>query len=152
MLLRFRPDVIALKPQIVVILAGTNDLAGNTGPESLDVIEGNLMSMVELGNANHIRVVLSSILPVTDMYKPITSKRRPADIVALNRWMESYCGSGACTYLDFYSSMIDAHGSLRSELTGDGLHPNAAGYLVMEPLAENSIRRALGFNSHSGAN
>ena len=150
-LLRFRPDVVALKPQVVVILAGINDLAGNTGPESLEDIEGNLMSMIDLGNANHIRVILSSLLPVTDVYKPMTQKHRPADIQALNQWMQRYCGTGTCTYLNYYDSLLDGRGSLRSNLTEDGLHPNVAGYAVMEPLAESAIRRALAPRGSPGA-
>jgi lysophospholipase L1-like esterase len=143
MLLRFRSDVIALRPQAVVILAGTNDLAGNTGPETIEFIEGNLMSMVELGNANHLRVVLSSVLPVTDAYQPRTNKRRPADIRALNQWMKTYCARGICTYADYFDSMTDERGLLRSDLTNDGLHPNVAGYDIMEPIVENAIKQAL---------
>ena len=97
MLIRFRPDVIDLKPKVVVILAGTNDIAGNTGPETLADIEGNVTSMVELAEANHIRVVLSSVMPVCDYIKPQTERRPPDKIIALNNWIQSYCereGSG----------------------------------------------------------
>lgn len=142
-LLRVRTDGITLAPQVIVILAGTNDLAGNTGPESLEYIEGNLASMVEIARANKIAVVLSSILPVNDVYKLRTSTRKPGDILELNRWMRQYCAAGACIYLDYFSHMIDGPGSLRRELSDDGLHPNAAGYEIMEPLAEAAVSRAL---------
>jgi lysophospholipase L1-like esterase len=143
LLLRFRPDVIALDPRVVVILAGTNDVAGNTGPENLAYIEGNLRSMVELGNANHIRAVLSSVLPVNDMYGPKTIRRNPMTIRQLNLWMQSYCSTGICVYLDYSSSMSDDDGLFRRSLTGDGLHPNSKGYDVMESLVTGAIGRAL---------
>jgi lysophospholipase L1-like esterase len=143
-LLRFQPDVVALKPQAVVILAGTNDLAGNTGPESLEYIEGNLAAMGQLGNANHIQVVLSSILPITDHYKPQSRRHPPADIRALNQWMQNFCRASGCIFLDYAASLSDAQGSLRPELTADGLHPNARGYLIMEGL----VMKALGLASN----
>ncbi len=142
-LLRLRPDAIALSPKVVVILAGTNDLAGNTGPESAEYVEGNLASMVEIAKANHVAVILSSVLPVNDNYKPRTVTRKIADIMTLNRWMSHYCASGACVYLDYFSHMSDDHGYLRKELTNDGIHPNDAGYAIMEPLARDAIQRAL---------
>jgi lysophospholipase L1-like esterase len=142
-LLRLRPDAVALAPKVVVILAGTNDLAGNTGPEGLDYIEGNLASMVEIARANKIAVVLSSVLPVNDVYTPRTSARRPEDIYRLNQWMSQYCAAGSCIYLDYFNRMIDGHGYLRAGLTDDGLHPNAAGYEIMEPLVENAIEQSL---------
>lgn len=143
MLIRFRPDVIALKPKVVVILAGTNDIAGNTGPESLEEIEGNLESMAQLAQANGIRVVLSSVMPVCDYIKPQTERRPPAQIVALNNWIKDYCARAGFTYLDYYSAMLDDHDMLKKDLTFDGLHPNAAGYDVMGPLAEKAIETAL---------
>src|SRR6266567_204586 len=142
-LLRLRPDGIALAPKAIVILAGTNDLAGNTGLESHAYIKGNLASMVEIARADKIAVVLSSVLPVNDVYKPRTATRKPGDMLELNRWMRQYCATGACVYLDYFSHMIDGPGNLRSELSDDGLHPNAAGYAMMEPLAEAAIDRAL---------
>lgn len=142
-LLRLRPDVIALAPKVVVILAGTNDLAGNTGPETMEYIEGNLASMVEIAKANHIAVVLSSVLPVNDVYKPRTQSRRPEEIVKLNQWIRQYCAAGSCIYLDYFNRMIDGRGYLRAELTDDGLHPNATGYEIMEPLVANAIQQAL---------
>jgi len=143
MLIRFRPDVIALKPKAVVILAGTNDIAGNTGPMTLEAVEDNLTSMAELARANNIRVVLASLLPVCDYIKPQTERRAPAKIIALNAWMKDYASKNGLVYLDYYAAMIDDAQMFRKELTYDGLHPNAAGYDVMAPLAEKAIAAAL---------
>jgi lysophospholipase L1-like esterase len=143
MLIRFRPDVIALKPKVVVILAGTNDLAGNTGPETLEDIEGNLVSMAELAKVNNIRVVFSSVTPVCDYIKPQTAQRPPAQIIALNDWMKDYAEKNGAVYLDYYSAMLDEHQMLKQALTFDGLHPNAAGYDVMGPLASAAIAQVL---------
>ena len=143
MLVRFRQDVVALQPKVVVILAGTNDIAGNTGPSTLEMIEDNLASMAEVATANGIRVVLSSVLPVFDY--PWKPGLEPAQkIVALNAWMKSYCASHKCVYLDYHSAMADARQGMRAELSGDGVHPNEAGYRVMAPLAEAAISQALG--------
>ena len=144
MLIRFRPDVIALQPKTVVILAGTNDIAGNTGPETLDQIEGNLESMAQLAKANGIKVVLASVMPVCDYIKPQTARRPPEKIVALNAWIKDYCARNGCVYLDYYSAMLDSKAMLKQSLTYDGLHPNKAGYQVMAPLAQKAIERALG--------
>jgi len=149
MLVRFRADVIALHPKVVVILAGTNDLAGNTGPSTMGAIEDNLTSMAELARANSIKVVLASILPVSDYEqrdgKQIvrTTQRPPEKIKELNAWMRSYASQNKLTYLDYYSAMIDDKGFLKDELSEDGLHPNAKGYTIMAPLAELAIGRAL---------
>ena len=149
MLVRFRADVIALRPNVVVILAGTNDLAGNTGPTTLAAIEDNLASMAELAAANHIRVVFASITPVSDYDtrdgKAIvrTSQRPPEKIKALNDWIKSYAGKNKLIFLDYYSAMIDDKGFLRDELSNDGLHPNEKGYAIMAPLAEKAIAAAL---------
>ena len=143
MLLRFRPDVLNLQPKVVLILAGTNDIGGNLGPTTDDVIEGNLMSMVELSRANHIRVVLASLLPVCDSLQPQSAKRSPARIVAINSWMKTYAAEHDVIYLDYYSHMLDDKGMLRSDLTTDCLHPNSAGYDIMAPLAEDAIKKAL---------
>jgi len=143
MLIRFRPDVIALRPKAVVILAGTNDIAGNTGPSTLEAIEDNLASMSELARANAIRVVLASLLPVCDYIRPQTSRRPPEKILALNAWMKDYAARNGFIYLDYYSAMLDDHKMLKQELTADGLHPNEAGYEIMAPLAEKAIVAAL---------
>ncbi len=150
MLIRFRPDVIDLAPTVVVILTGTNDLAGNTGPTTLEAIEDNLKSMAELAQRHHIRLVFSSVLPVSDYEKTadgqprIQTVRRPPDqIKALNDWLKKYAAENRFTYLDYYSAMIDEKGFLKDELSNDGLHPNEKGYAVMAPLAEKAIAAAL---------
>jgi lysophospholipase L1-like esterase len=142
MLVRFRQDVVALKPAVVVILAGTNDIAGNTGPSTLEMIEDNLMSMTELAHASGIRVVLSSVLPVYD-YSWRPGLQPAPKIVALNAWMKSYAARVGAVYLDYHSAMADERQGLRSELTRDGVHPTEAGYRVMAPLAEKAIVEAL---------
>ena len=149
MLIRFRPDVIAHKPKVVVILAGTNDLAGNTGPTTIEAIADNLHSMADLARANGIRVVLASVLPVSDYElrdgNPIiqTGRRAPEKILALNKWMQEFAKSRGHVYLDYFSAMADARGFLKDELSDDGLHPNAQGYAVMAPLAEAAIAASL---------
>jgi lysophospholipase L1-like esterase len=141
MLVRFRQDVIALKPQVVVILAGTNDIAQNTGPETLEQIEDNFASMAELARANNIRVVLSSITPVYDY--PWRAGMQPVQkIAALNGWLRSYAAAHGEVYLDYYSAMQDERHGLPVALSPDGVHPNAAGYAVMAPLAEKAIGEA----------
>ena len=149
MLIRFRPDVVALHPKVVVILAGTNDIAGNTGPMTLETVEDNLISMAELAKANSIKVVFASLLPISDYNqrdgKPIvrSTQRPPEKIKALNEWMKSYASNNKLAYLDYYSALVDDKGFLREELSEDGLHPNAKGYAIMAPLAEAAITRAL---------
>ncbi|HET8549235.1 MAG TPA: SGNH/GDSL hydrolase family protein [Bryobacteraceae bacterium] len=144
MLIRFRPDVIALRPEVVVILAGTNDIAGNTGPTTLEAIEDNLMSMAELAKANGIRLVLASVLPVCDSVRPQTARRPPEKIRALNTWIRDYAARTGAVYLDYYSAMIGPDGLLKTELTYDCLHPNDAGYAVMAPLADKAVAQPLG--------
>lgn len=143
MLIRFQPDVIALKPKVVVILAGTNDIAGNTGPMTLEMIEANFVSMAELAKANHIKVVLSSVMPVCDYHRPQTERRPPAQIIALNEWIKDYVAKNKLVYLDYYNAMLDDQKMFRKEITDDGLHPNEAGYAIMEPLAVKAIAAAL---------
>ena len=148
MLIRFRQDVIALKPKAVVILAGTNDIAGNTGPMTNEEIQANLASMADLGKAHGIRVVLASILPVSAYHTsptgiPQTTSRPMARILALNEWIKQYAASERHVYLDYFSAMVDSTGLLREELSADDLHPNAKGYAVMGPLAEAAIKQAL---------
>jgi len=149
MLLRFRPDVIALQPKVVVILAGTNDIAGNTGPMTLEEIESNMASMSELAHTYDIRVVLASVLPVYDgghngEGKPVvmTDRRPPEKILALNEWIKKYSAENKLVYLDYFSAMVDEKGFLKRDLSEDGLHPNKAGYAVMAPLAEKAIQSA----------
>ncbi|MGI8990350.1 MAG: SGNH/GDSL hydrolase family protein [Bryobacteraceae bacterium] len=143
MLIRFRPDAIALMPKVVVILAGTNDIAGNTGPTTLEAIEDNLMSMSDLAKENGIRVVLASVMPVCDYIKPQTGRRPPEKIVALNNWIKDYAAKNGYVYLDYYSAMLDDKNMLKREITDDGLHPNDAGYEVIAPLAEKAIQTSL---------
>jgi lysophospholipase L1-like esterase len=142
MLVRFRQDVVALKPKVVVILAGTNDIAGNTGPSTLEMIEDNFTSMVQIAKANNIRVVLSSVLPAYDY--PWKPGLEPAPkIIALNAWLKRYAGESGETYLDYHAAMADARGGLPTSLSRDGVHPNVAGYQMMAPLAEEAIAKAL---------
>ncbi len=142
LLVRFRQDVVALQPAVVVILAGTNDIAGNTGPSTVEMIEDNLASMAEVAKANGIRVVLSSVLPVYDY--PWRPGLEPAGkIVRLNAWMKSYAGTHGAVYCDYHSAMADARQGMRSDLASDGVHPNEKGYAVMAPLVERAIANAL---------
>jgi acyl-CoA thioesterase I len=142
MLVRFRQDVIALEPAVVVILAGTNDIAGNTGPSTLEMIEDNIASMTNLARANGIRVVLTSVLPVRDY--PWKPGLEPAPkIIALNSWIRAYAAGHDAIYADFHGPMADAQGGMRNGLSSDGVHPNEAGYRIMAPLVEQAIDQAL---------
>jgi len=142
MLVRFRQDVVDLRPSAVVILAGTNDIAGNTGPASLEMIEDNLTSMVELARASSIGVVLCSVLPAYDY--PWRPGLQPASkIVTLNAWMRRYAATRGIVYVDYWSAMVDDRQGLQSGLTVDGVHPNEAGYEVMARLVEPGIEAAL---------
>jgi lysophospholipase L1-like esterase len=149
MLIRFRRDVIELKPKVVVILAGTNDIAGNTGPTTLEAIQDNLKSMAELAAANRIRVVLASVMPVSDYEirdgkQLVQTVRRPPDkILALNKWIQEFARANHHVYLDYFSATVDEKGFLKDELSNDGLHPNVQGYAVMAPLAEAAITASL---------
>jgi lysophospholipase L1-like esterase len=153
MLVRMYPDVIALKPAVVMIFAGTNDIAGNNGPQTFTMIQQNLMAMVELAKLHGIRVVLCSVMPITDAKTApldrggasiIQSRTRPpADILKLNAWIKSYAQSVGAGFADYYTATVGADGFLRAEHTNDGLHPNAAGYELMVPVAAAAIATAL---------
>jgi lysophospholipase L1-like esterase len=146
MLIRFRPDVVNLKPKVVVILAGTNDIAGNTGPMTVEQIEDNYASMAEIAKANNIRVVFASIVPInnyTERAVPFFLNRSPEKILALNKWVKAYCEANGHVYLDYFTPMKDEKGLLRKDLAEDGLHPNKAGYKIMAPLAEAAIQKAM---------
>ncbi len=142
MLVRFRQDVIELHPKLVVILAGTNDIAGNTGPMRLEDIEANFASMAELARAHDVKVIYSSVLPVhnyTEKAKDFFAQRSPEKILELNRWLKNYCETNHLMYLDYFSAMVDDKGLMKKELADDGLHPNAAGFKIMAPMAEAAI-------------
>lgn len=142
MLVRFRPDVIALKPAVVLILTGINDIAGNTGPSTLEMIEDNITSMAELAKANGIQLVLCSVLPAYDF--PWNPGVFPTEkIILLNKWIREYAATNGFAYLDYHSSMVDERKGLKAEFSEDGVHPNEKGYEVMEQLAEIEIAKAL---------
>jgi lysophospholipase L1-like esterase len=142
MLVRFRQDVIDLKPNVVVILAGINDIAGNTGPTTLEQIMGNIASMAEVAKANNIKVVLSSLLPAFDF--PWRRGLQPAEkVVALNAMIKKYAAEKGHVYLDYWTAMADSKKGLKVELAYDGVHPTVEGYRVMEPLVEKAIAEAL---------
>jgi lysophospholipase L1-like esterase len=143
MLVRFRQDVIDLHPAAVVILAGTNDIAGNTGPMTPEMTEDNFRSMVELAKANGIRVILASITPAAD-YPWRPGLGPVAKINALNVWLQGYCADHSLVYLDYYTAMADANGAMKPGLSFEGVHPNANGYAVMTPLAQAAIDKVLG--------
>lgn len=150
MLLRFRADVLALKPSVVVILAGTNDIAGNTGPMTLEAIEDNFTTMAELAAAHGVKMVFASILPVNDVGRgadgnPVnrTKQRPPEKINALNAWLIEYAKKAGHVYLDYATPLTDPQGFLKADLADDGLNPNVKGYAVMAPLAEKAIQQAL---------
>jgi len=144
MLLRFRRDVINLRPAVLVVLAGTNDVAGVTGATSNEDIEANYASMAEMASLQHIRVIFSSLLPVNNYGKDAKESfaLRPHErILALNSWLKDYCARSGLEYLDYFSVLVDDKGMLKHDLSDDGLHPNASGYKLMAPLAEKAIAR-----------
>ncbi len=150
MLVRFRQDVADLQPKVVVILAGTNDIAGNTGPMRIEDIEANYASMAEIAAANKIRVIYASLLPVhnyTPESQEMFAEREPAKIRQLNGWLRSYCSANGLKYLDYFTAMVDDKGLLKRDLAVDGLHPNSVGYKLMAPLAEAAIKASLARNS-----
>jgi acyl-CoA thioesterase I len=142
MLVRFRQDVVLLKPKVVVLLAGTNDIAENTGKETLEEIGNNIASMSEIARANGIRVVLCSVLPASDFSWHKGLEPAPK-IKTLNAWMKEYAAKNGFVYVDYYSPMANSEGGLKAELSPDGVHPNKAGYDIMAPLAESGIAEAL---------
>lgn len=142
MLLRFRQDVIDLKPSVVVILAGINDIAGNTGPATIEMIEANIISMIELAKTNHIEVVLCSVLPALKF--PWSPTKKPAKkVIRLNEKLKAYAKKTSIIYVDYFSAMVNKSNGLKEELGDDGIHPNVAGYLIMEPILEEGIAKAL---------
>jgi acyl-CoA thioesterase I len=146
MLVRFRQDVIALHPKVVIMLAGTNDIAGNTGPMRNEDIEANYTTMAELAEVHGIHMVFASVLPVhnyTDRAKDFFAQRPPARILELNAWLKDYCAKNDLVYLDYFSALVDDKGLMKKDLADDGLHPNAAGYKIMAPLAEAAIVKAI---------
>jgi lysophospholipase L1-like esterase len=144
MLVRFQQDVVALKPKVVVINAGTNDIAGNTGPSSLEMIEDNLKSMAQIAAANGIHVVLASVTPAYDY--PWKRGLEPAEkVVSLNAWMRDYCAARTgCVYADYFTPMSDDKHGMKEGLSRDGIHPTPAGYAIMAPIADRAIAQALG--------
>jgi lysophospholipase L1-like esterase len=146
MLVRFRQDVIDLHPKAVVILAGTNDIAGNTGPMRNEDIEASYATMAELASVHRVAVVFSSVLPVhnyTERSKDFFAQRPPQRILELNTWLRDYCARNGLVYLDYFTAMADDKGLMKKDLADDGLHPNAAGFKIMAPLAEAAIAKAL---------
>jgi len=142
MVVRFRQDVIRLKPKVVVILAGINDIAGNTGPETLEQIEDNLASMADLATANQIRVVLCSTLPAFDLSWKAGVAPAPK-VLELNKWIKAFAAEKGYVYVDFHTAMKDERDGLPATLSKDGVHPLPAGYAVMTPLVEAGIAKAL---------
>jgi lysophospholipase L1-like esterase len=161
MLVRMYPDVIDLKPQVFVILAGTNDIARNTGPQTLEMIEHNIMAMTELAQVHNIKVVLCSVMPISDYPalnpQPTTGRggapvpvrrkqteiRPPADILKLNAWLKDYAAKVHAVYADYFAATADEKGWLKETISSDGLHPNAQGYALMAPVVEAAIQQAL---------
>lgn len=158
MLVRFYPDVLALKPEAVIILAGTNDIARNNGPQTLEMIQDNIMAMTELAQGHGVKVVLCALLPINDRTiipaggrgggptprpRIQSVQRPPADLLKFNAWLKRYAADKGAAYADYYTATVDAQGFLRDGYTNDGLHPNAEGYALMTPVASAAIAEAL---------
>ena len=144
MLVRLFPDVIALQPAALLVFAGTNDIAGNTGPSTLTMIEDNLQAIAELAQAHGIKVILCSVTPVSDYTaRRQTPERPPSDILKLNAWMREYAARANAVFADYYAALVDETGMLKQGFSGDGLHPNDKGYALLVPVAEAAIAKAL---------
>ena len=144
MLVRLFPDVIALQPAALLVFAGTNDIARNTGPSTLTMIEDNLQAIAELAQAHGIKVVLCSVTPVSDYTaRRQTPERPPSDILKLNAWMREYAATANAVFADYYAALVDETGMLKQGFSGDGLHPNDKGYALLVPVAEAAIAKAL---------
>ena len=142
MLIRFRQDVIDLKPAAVIIQGGLADIAGFTGPSSLAEIQNNLRSMAELASLNGISPILVGIPPAAD-YPGRTGPEPATQVVALNKWIASYCASSRFTFLDYHSALVGSHGQMKEGVSDDGVHPNEKGYALLKPLAEKAIADAV---------
>jgi lysophospholipase L1-like esterase len=145
MLVRLFPDVISLQPAVLILLAGTNDIARNTGPQTQTMIANNVQAITELAKLHGIKVVLCSVMPISDYTQRRQSEKRPpADILKLNSWLREYAAKSGAVYADYYSAFADEKGWLKDGFSGDGLHPNAKGYELMAPVADAAIQKALG--------
>jgi lysophospholipase L1-like esterase len=143
MLARMYADVIRLHPAAFILLAGTNDISRNTGPETIEMVEDNIRAMCELAAAHNIKVILCLLTPVSDYVRNQTDHRPPADILSLNHWIESYARDAHAQLADYYAALVDDKGMLREGFSDDGLHPNAKGYELLAPVAEAAIGNAL---------
>ncbi len=158
MLVRIYPDVIDLKPAVMVVLAGINDISQNTGPATAEMVEQNIMAMTDIAQHNGIKVILCSILPVSDyafikmqasgkvnpyMKVPVTATHPPGDILKLNAWMKNYASKVNAVYVDYFSALVDEQGWLKENCSEDGIHPNAEGYKIMTEIVEEAIEKAL---------
>jgi lysophospholipase L1-like esterase len=144
MLVRMYPDVIDLHPAALILLAGTNDIAGNTGPETLKMIEENVQAITELAQLHHIKVILCAVMPISDYTKSKQSVHRPpADILKLNEWLKTYASEVHAVYADYFTAMADSQGMLKDGYSDDGLHPNAKGYSLVAPVAAAAIEKGL---------
>ncbi|MBE0657950.1 MAG: SGNH/GDSL hydrolase family protein [Bryobacteraceae bacterium] len=144
MLVRMYPDVIRLKPAAMVILAGTNDVSRNTGPQTFPMITDNYQAMADLAKVHGIKVIFATVMPVSDYTsRPQTARRPPADILKLNAWIKEYAAANGLGVADYYAATVDEKGWLKAGISGDGLHPDAKGYALMAPVVEAAIRKAL---------